>query len=115
MLIIISNFAQAQAIRGVRAKSLTQRNACCAASEIVLPFASIEPGHCVREKNLHADAMVGSDPFPGFWVSDGEQLRFSDQVVADGASPTGHREWLSLAWDCSDFASASLRELIGNA
>jgi hypothetical protein len=83
--------------------------------ELALSLPSVEPGHYVREKNLDADAMVGSDPFPGFWVSDGEQLRFSNQVVADGASPTGHREWLSLAWDCSDFASASLRELIGNA
>ena len=80
-----------------------------------MSFVSVEPRHYVRKKNLDANAMVCSDPLPGFRVSDGEQLRFSDQVIADGASPTGHREWLSLAWDCSDFASASLRELIGNA
>jgi len=112
---IISSSARAQVIRGDRANAVRLKNACCGASEPVLPFASVEPRHEICEKNLHADAMVGSDPFPGFWVLDGEQLRFSDQVVADGASPTGHREWLSLAWDCSDFASASLRELIGNA
>ena len=83
--------------------------------ELALSLPSIEPGHYVREKNLDANAMVGSGPLPSFRVLDREQLCLRDQFVADGASPTGHRKWLSLAWDCSDFASASLRELIGNA
>lgn len=83
-------------------------------TEVVFSFASVELGAYVREKNIHADAMVGSDPLSVFRVSNREQLRLRDQLAADGASPAGHRECMSLAWDCSDFGSASLRELIGN-
>jgi len=44
----------------------------------MLSFPSVELGAYVREKNLHADAMVRSDPFSGFWVQDREQLQLRD-------------------------------------
>jgi len=54
--------------------------------ELALSLPSVEPGHYVPEKNLHADAMVRSDPFPGFRVSNREQLRLPDQFATDGTS-----------------------------
>jgi hypothetical protein len=105
---IIFSSTQAQAIRGDRANALTQRMLVEGASGVVLSLASVEARQEICEKNLHADAMVGSDPFPGFWVPDWEQLRLRDQLTADGASPTGHIAdvtRLSLACDCSDVTS----------
>jgi len=46
--------------------------------EIMLSFPSVELGAYVREKNLHADAMVRSDPFSGFRVQDREELQLRD-------------------------------------
>jgi hypothetical protein len=54
------------------------------ASDVALSFASVEPRHEVREKNIHADAMVRSDPSPGFRVANRKQLRLRDQLIADG-------------------------------
>jgi len=70
--------ALACAIWGDRANALRLKNAFDGPSTVVLSFASVEPGHYVREKNLHADAMVRSDPFSGFRVHDREQLQLRD-------------------------------------
>jgi hypothetical protein len=70
--------ARAQAIRGDRANGVRLKNAFGATPEIMLSFPSVEPGAYVLEKNLHAEAMVGSNPLAGFVVSDREQLRLRD-------------------------------------
>jgi hypothetical protein len=105
-------------VDGDRTNALRIKNAFSGASEVVLSFESVEPGRYAREKNIHADAMVRYDPFPGFRVANREQLRLRDQLVADWALPAGHRIGVRRgSFDCdrSDFTSASLRELIGNA
>jgi hypothetical protein len=93
-------------IRDDRANALRLKNAFDGPSTVVLSFASVEPGQYVREKNLHADAMVGSGPFPAFRVANRKQLRLRDHAVADGASPAGHRAGVSrvsVDCDCSEF------------
>ena len=63
---IISSSARAQVIRGDRANAVRLKNACCGASEVVLSFASVEPGHYVREKKSPCRCDGTLRPISGF-------------------------------------------------